>query len=671
MHETPDAPRAVSVPTEPAWRQILQYDFASSFVVFLVALPLCMGIAQASGVPIAAGIITGIVGGLLVGLIAGSPLQVSGPAAGLTVLVYGFVQEHGYAALGAVVLLAGAIQFVAGLLKAGQWFRAVSPAVIRGMLSGIGILILASQFHLMVDDRVREGGIANIVSIPESIAKGFGIPEMAPAETREIRTTYLHRFGELHEKQEALNELVVERVSDQPSAEEVALEQSLLTPLIERQAALLENLRTLSEEARDSSLTRNGTEAGERFVAALDEANAASAAALAALEERNLDTVRERQGDAAEALAEVGSSLKKHDWAAMLGLLTIVTIIVWQWVTPQRWRIVPGPLLAVVLTTGVAFTMSLPVLYVEVPDNLTDGIHLPSLIVLQDIPIGAIITSAIVFAAVASAETLLCAAAIDKMHTGPRAKFDRELAAQGIGNMVTGFLGGLPMTGVIVRSSTNVLAGARSRWSAVLHGFWLLLFVVALGSLLRYVPTSVLAGILVYTGWKLIDFKALRELRAYGVSEVGIFLATVVGIVALDLLSGVLIGIGLAGFKLLLTFSRLKADFRDGSRPGEATTLTLTGAATFVRLPKLAAALEAVPPGVTLHLDLTKLTYLDNGCMELIASWAKQHQTTGGEVVIDWDSLHADVRPFVTPACYFRQAIDATRTRPVPGRIAG
>ncbi|MGC1275718.1 MAG: SulP family inorganic anion transporter [Planctomycetaceae bacterium] len=670
MHETPDAPRAVSDSTEPAWRRILQHDFAASFVVFLVALPLCMGIAQASGVPVAAGIITGIVGGLLVGLIAGSPLQVSGPAAGLTVLVYGFVQEHGYAALGAVVLLAGLIQFAAGLLKAGQWFRAVSPAVIRGMLSGIGILILASQFHLMVDDRVREGGIANIVSIPESIAKGFGVPELAPAESREVRTTYLHQLSELHEKQEEVRELVVERVSDDPSADEVPLEQSLLEPLVERQSALRENLQRLADEARGSSLASDGTEAGKRFVTTLDRAVAANSAALTALEEQNLDTVRERQSDAAEALADVGSSLKKHDWAALLGLLTIATIVLWQSVTPKRWRIVPGPLLAVLLTTGVAFAMSLPVLYVEVPDNLVDGVHLPSLIVLQDIPVGAIITSAIVFAAVASAETLLCAAAIDKMHTGPRAKFDHELAAQGVGNMACGFLGGLPMTGVIVRSATNVQAGARTRWSAVLHGCWLLLFVVALGPLLRYVPTSVLAGILVYTGFKLIDFKALRDLRAYGKSEVGIFLATVVGIVALDLLSGVLIGIGLSGFKLLLKFSRLKTTLKDGDADGESV-LTLAGAATFVRLPKLAAALEAVPPGVTLHLDLNKLTYLDHGCMELIASWAKQHQTTGGEVVIDWDSLHADVRLFVSPGHHFRETIDATRSKTRPERIAG
>src|SRR5436190_17943774 len=119
------------------WKQ----DFPASLVVFLVALPLCMGIALASGAPVASGLITGIVGGLVVGFLAGSPLQVSGPAAGLTVLVWEMTQQHGIGMLGTIVLLAGALQMLMGLLKMGQWFRAISPAVIQGMLAGIGVLI--------------------------------------------------------------------------------------------------------------------------------------------------------------------------------------------------------------------------------------------------------------------------------------------------------------------------------------------------------------------------------------------------------------------------------------------------------------------------------------------------------------------------------------------------
>src|SRR5688572_25956753 len=126
-----------------AWKQ----DFLASIVVFFVALPLCMGIALASGVPVAAGLITGIVGGLVAGSLAGCPLQVSGPAAGLTVIVYEIVQQHGVELLGVIVLMAGALQITTGAMRLGPWFRAVSPAVIYGMLAGIGVLIFASQFH--------------------------------------------------------------------------------------------------------------------------------------------------------------------------------------------------------------------------------------------------------------------------------------------------------------------------------------------------------------------------------------------------------------------------------------------------------------------------------------------------------------------------------------------
>ena len=156
-------------------------DFLASIVVFLVALPLCMGIAIASGLPPTAGIITGIIGGIVVGFLAGSPLQVSGPAAGLTVIVLQLVQEHGVEMLGVIVLFAGLLQLAAGLLKMGQWFRAVSPAVIHGMLVGIGVLILVSQFHVMLDYKPIGTGIENLIGIPGAIASAIssGGPHLA------------------------------------------------------------------------------------------------------------------------------------------------------------------------------------------------------------------------------------------------------------------------------------------------------------------------------------------------------------------------------------------------------------------------------------------------------------------------------------------------------------
>lgn len=657
MQAIDSPPRAADTSNPGLWPTIVRHDFAASFVVFLVALPLCMGIAQASGVPIAAGIITGIVGGIIVGTLAGSPLQVSGPAAGLTVLVFGFVQEFGLPALGIVVLLAGAIQLAAGLLRLGQWFRAVSPAVIRGMLSGIGVLIFASQFHLMVDDAPKGGGVANLVTIPQAIAKGFSIPTLGAAEARGERTRYIHTFSELHEKQEEIRELVAERVSNEPAtAEDIELQKAMLKPLVGRQATLLEEFRREAAEAQGSTLATDTDGGPTKFISALDRALTSNASALAALESGDLDTVRERQLEASTSLADVTSSLKRHDWAAVMGLLTIGTILIWQTVTPKRWRLVPGPLIAVLLTAAAAFTLSLPVLYVEVPDNLMDGVHLPSLITLKDLPLVGLLTSALVFAAVASAETLLCATAVDQMHSGARTKYDKELAAQGVGNMICGFLGGLPMTGVIVRSATNVQAGGRTRASAILHGFWLLIFVVALGGLLRYVPTSVLAGILVYTGYKLIDFKAFRDLRVHGRGEVLVFVATVVGIVVFDLLSGVIIGLVLSSLKLLLTFSRIKPRLTIDEAANTAK-LEIRGAATFVRLPKLAAALEEVPPGSILHIDVSQLSYLDHACAELLANWTKQHRTTGGDVAIDWDSMRIDHGHPSGPAQQLRQSV--------------
>ena len=160
-------------------------DLLASIVVFLVALPLCMGIAIASGVPPALGLISGILGGLVVGFLAGCPLQVSGPAAGLAVMVYEMIQAHGIAMLGPLVLMAGLIQLVAGLLKAGQLFRAISPSVIYGMLAGIGVLIFGSQFHVMVDDKPKGNGLQNLMSIPDAIYKGaFPWRAAALVETR-------------------------------------------------------------------------------------------------------------------------------------------------------------------------------------------------------------------------------------------------------------------------------------------------------------------------------------------------------------------------------------------------------------------------------------------------------------------------------------------------------
>jgi MFS superfamily sulfate permease-like transporter len=253
------------------------------------------------------------------------------------------------------------------------------------------------------------------------------------------------------------------------------------------------------------------------------------------------------------------------------------------------------------------------------------------------------------------------------MHNGPRTKYDRELTAQGIGNMICGALGALPMTGVIVRSAANVEAGAKTRASAILHGVWLLLFVAALPWVLKMIPTASLAALLVFTGYKLVNLKVVKELRQYGKGEVAIYAATLVTIVATDLLTGVLTGIALSALKLLYRFAHLHIRLAD--EPGRgATVMYLDGAATFIRLPKLAAALEKVPPSTELHVHFERLQYVDHACLDLLMNWEKQHQATGGQLVIDWEQFTARFQPPAAPPAPATAAPQGANGKHAPAR---
>lgn len=487
----------------------------ASFVVFLVALPLCMGIAIASGVPPALGLATGIVGGIVVGFLAGSPLQVSGPAAGLTVLVWQLVQDHGLRALGVAVLLAGLIQVAAGALKLGRWFRAVSPALIHGMLAGIGVIIFASQFHVMVDDKPGGGALENLASIPSAIMKG-------------------------------------------------------LFPM---------------------------------------------------------------DGDT-------------HHFAALVGVVTIATILLWNKFRPEKLKAVPGPLIAVVVGSALAHLHEMPVLKVEVPESLVGSLNVPPMAELSKLLSMSFVASAVGIAVIASAETLLCAAAVDKLSKDSKTNYDRELIAQGVGNSICGLIGALPMTGVIVRSSANVEAGAKTRYSAVMHGVWLLILVVALPFVLTHIPTASLGAILVYTGYRLANPAQIVKLYKVGVGEVVVFLSTVTAIVVQDLLTGVAVGLVVAAAKLLFTFSHLEVDVDDLGE-GKPIEVSLHGAATFVKLPVLAEALEALPEGREIHLHVGGVAYIDHACLELLNDWQEGYEDTG-RVHVSWDDVvlrHKTARP--------------------------
>lgn len=492
-------------------------DFLASIVVFLVALPLCLGVAVASGAPPALGLITGIIGGIVVGAIAGSPLQVSGPAAGLVVLVLEAIQTHGLAMLGVIGLLAGSMQLVAGTLRLGQWFRAMSPSVIHGMLAGIGVLIFASQFHVMIDDRPRGGGVANLLAIPEAVGKA-------------------------------------------------------IFPM-------------------DAST---------------------------------------------------------HHLAALVGIATILTILLWDRLKPAALKPVPAALIAVVVGTVLAKIFELPVTRVAVPASLTASLNIPTAAALSHAFDPAIVTSALIFAFVASAETLLCASAVDQMHTGPRTRYDKELRGQGIGNILCGAVGALPMTGVIVRSSANVQSGAKTRLSAMLHGVWLLATVAALPWLLNEVPTSALAAILVYTGYKLVNIARIRAIAEYGWVEIAIYAATLAGIILVDLLTGVVIGFALATAKLVYTFTHVQVDTRERPQTPDGARIIdidLHGAATFFSIPRLAGTLESLPPTAEIHVHIEHLGHIDHACLEMIESWARQHEATGGSVTLEWRELEKRYAP--------------------------
>ncbi|MBW3540646.1 MAG: STAS domain-containing protein [Planctomycetes bacterium] len=629
--------------------ETLKQDFLASVVVFLVALPLCMGIAIASGAPVAAGLITGIIGGLVVGALAGSPLQVSGPAAGLTVIVYEMIQRFGLEMLGIIVLFAGAFQLLAGSLRLGQWFRAVSPAVIKGMLAGIGVLIFASQFHVMIDDRPRGSGIENLITIPDALRKGLTAPHFGTREEREFRTKELRTVGELHRKQASVQEELAERVgrdSAASAAQPPGETAGSLSAFFDDQRELVAQTERALAEIQQFRAAHTGSKA-QAIRDAAEAAVAASRSALETLERGEAAPAVQSQAAAVESLETLLRRLKNHSLAAEIGLLTIAIIILWQILAPRRLKILPAPLVAVVLATAVAAALALPVLYIEVPDNLLAELDFPTLSMLTrlaDAPWLELLQGALVIAVVASAETLLCATALDQMHQGVRTKYDRELCAQGTGNMLCGLLGALPMTGVIVRSSTNVLAGARTRLSAILHGLWLLIFVAGLAFLLRMIPTASLAAILVYTGYKLIDVKAIKQFWALGKGELAIYAATVGTIVVKDLLTGIIVGVVLSGVKLLYIFSHLKTRLRVEPHAGKAV-LSLEGAATFIRLPRLATELERVPRGFELHVDFERLDFIDHACLDLLTSWGRQHEATGGRLVIDWDSLQVNSRP--------------------------
>ncbi|MEF2529064.1 SulP family inorganic anion transporter [Streptomyces sp. CS62] len=474
----------------------LARDFGASVVVFLVALPLCVGVAVASGVPAELGLVTGIVGGIVAGAMRGSSLQVSGPAAGLTVLVFEAVQEFGVAALGVLVLSAGLLQMLMAALRLGRFFRAISLAVVEGMLAGIGLVLIAGQLYTMAGVAAPAGGLDKILQLQGTLAGALG-------------------------------------------------------------------------------------------------SAAASPASLA------------------------------------VGAGTIAVLVLWKRL-PKAVQTVPGPLAAVGLATAAVYLLGLPVAKVEV-QGLLDAVNPPGAGDFAQLAGVGAVGTVLAFALIASAESLFCAAAVDRLHDGPRTEYDKELMAQGAGNTVCGLLGALPMTAVIVRSAANVQAGARTKASRVLHGVWLLLFAALLPAALGVIPVAALAGVLVHAGCKLIPVREIGALWREHRGEAVVLVATAAAIVAVGMFEGVLVGLALAVAKTAWETSHVRVEVVDkGAGPIQAH---LTGNATFLRLPKILDTLESLPHDRPVELHLGGLRHLDHACRTALENWAERHASEVTEPV--------------------------------------
>lgn len=469
-------------PRLPAWR----HDLPASIVVVLVALPLSLGIAIASGAPPAAGLIAAVVGGIVAGAAGGSAVQVSGPAAGLTVIVAQTVATFGWPATCLIVAVAGVMQIVLGVLRVAPVAMIVSPAVVHGMLAGVGAVIVLAQIHVVLGDT----------------------PEASP----------------------------------------------------------LANLRQLPVEI-----------------------------------------------------------VEHHGQAVALGVLTLA--VLWTWRYVPRVRVVPAPLAAVVIATALTTAASWDVARVE----LSGPIFAVGRPALPADWAGALLAAASI-ALVASVESLMCAVAVDRMHGGPRVRLNRELAGQGGANVVSGILGGLPVAGVIVRSTTNAAAGARTRWSAIWHGCWILLLVTFARPLLELIPLASLAALLVHSGLKMIDLAHARQVRKH--RETLIYLATGAAVVVFGLLEGVIAGVvvGLLVATWRLTRVRVTTDEHDGK-----LHVTIGGLLTFLTVPSLNRALARIPAGADVDLELN-VFYMDHAAAVALRDWHSDHQRTGA--CVDVHELH-------------------------------
>ncbi|MGD9539490.1 MAG: SulP family inorganic anion transporter, partial [Methylocystis sp.] len=500
----------------------------SGFLVFLIALPLCLGISMASGFPPQAGIITAVVGGLLVSRFNGSFVTIMGPAAGLIVVILDSVQalgagdaKAGYHYTLAAIVCASVIQTLMGLMKAGKMSAFFPSSAVHGMLAAIGIIIMAKQIHVMLGVK--------------------------------------------------------------PDA------QSLFATI----GAIPASLRDMNPEV------------------------------------------------------------------AIIGGLGLLILIAWSIVKSRRLRMIPAPIIVVIVGMALAqyfdlddehiylflpetpflphheFTIG-PKFLVSIPQNFLSGFAFPDFALIGS---ALFWQQVVAICLVGSLESLLSAAAVDKLDPYKRTSdLNRDIAAVGVGNIICGLIGGLPMIAEIVRSSANVNNGARTGWANFFHGLFLLIFVALFPRLIHEIPLASLAALLVFTGYRLAAPVEFKKTLAIGWDQLAVFVITIIGVLATDLLIGVAIGIVA---ELLFHVWRsvnwrqvfkLHRDIVE-SEPG-VFRVNIGGAAFFANYLPLKGDLAKIPKGKTVIFDLSESWCVDHTVMENLHHFCEDYESSGGHAEI-------------------------------------
>jgi len=487
-------------------------DLPAGIVVFFVAVPLCLGIALASGAPLFSGLIAGIVGGIAVGALSGSALGVSGPAAGLAVIVASAIEALGsFEAFLVAVVLAGLLQIGFGISRAGVLAYFFPSSVIKGMLTGIGLLIILKQIpHAFGWDADPEGDMSFVQADGETTFSGI----LRALENIDASATLVAAI--------ALGLLIL---WDQVLVKRGRFFQLVQGPLVAVWFGMMFQLLTL------------------RF------------APEWALASNHLVQIPVING-----LSEVGGLLTTPDWS-VLG-------------NPQ------------------------------------------------------IYLAAVTIAIVASLETLLCVEATDKLDPQKRVTpTNRELLAQGVGNTLSGLVGGLPVTQVIVRSSANIQSGARSKNSAVIHGVLLLVAVVLLASVLNLVPLAVLAAILFVVGYKLAKPELFLSMYRLGPSQFAPFMITIGAILLTDLLTGVLLGLAIGVLVILyrsyMNSHWLEVHEYDDAESGHLVRLRLADQVSFLSRGAILRQLTEIPDGSHVVIDMSRTVTIDHDVLEILADFAE------------------------------------------------